>query len=196
MQQPQGGTGKGSEYSWDSLKTQHVTEVQLSQGTEKLTWTEVTVATPSKHSEHLTDLTNLLPEGVAMEVKCLQQQGDSFMQNCEWVEHSQDLGDQQWCDINEVIECDFLISSGDTYPNRKVQLEDADIKDTTKAAFELVYCVIVCCSTRNGYGLRCGKDCNGMVLQIGQGSAYVNICLGDELTSPAFHSYFLSGFRS
>ena len=45
---------------------------------------------------------------------------------------------QQWCDISEVIESDFLISPGDIYPNRKVQLEDADIKDTTKAAFEVL----------------------------------------------------------
>ena len=37
-----------------------------------------------------------------------------------------------------MIESDFLISPGDIYPNRKVQLEDADIKDSTKAAFELL----------------------------------------------------------
>ena len=46
--------------------------------------------------------------------------------------------DQQWCDISEVIESDFLISVGDIYLNRKVQLEDADIKESTKAAFELL----------------------------------------------------------
>ena len=46
--------------------------------------------------------------------------------------------DQQWCDISEVIESDFLIFSGDIYPNRKVQLEDADIKKSTKAAFDLL----------------------------------------------------------
>ena len=47
------------------------------------------------------------------------------------VECSWDSRDQQWCDISEVIESDFLISPGDIYPNRKVQLEDADIKNTT-----------------------------------------------------------------
>ena len=44
--------------------------------------------------------------------------------------------DQQWCELSEVIESDFLISPGDVYPNRKVELEDADIKDCTKAFFE------------------------------------------------------------
>ena len=41
-----------------------------------------------------------------------------------------------WNDINEVIESDFLISPGDIYPNRKVLLEDADIKDDTRKSFE------------------------------------------------------------
>ena len=56
----------------------------------------------------------------------------------ESVECSWDSRDQQWCDISEVIESDFLISPGDIYPNRKVQLEDADIKKTTKVTFELL----------------------------------------------------------
>ena len=43
---------------------------------------------------------------------------------------------EQWCDISEVVESDFLISPGDIYPNRTVQLEDADIKDSMKLAFE------------------------------------------------------------
>ena len=73
-----------------------------------------------------------------MESKCLQQQGDNSTQTHEGVEHSQVLGDQQWCDISEVIESDFLISPVDIYPSRKVQLEDADIKDTTRAAFDLL----------------------------------------------------------
>ena len=54
----------------------------------------------------------------------------------ELIESSRKSLDQQWCDISEVIESDFLISPGDIYPNRKVQLEDADIKDSTKTAFE------------------------------------------------------------
>ena len=53
-------------------------------------------------------------------------------------EHSRKSMDQQWCELSEVIESDFLISPGDIYPNRKVELEDADIKDSTKTSFELL----------------------------------------------------------
>ena len=83
-------------------------------------------------------LRNSLPEGAARNFSCLQHPVNGCAQICEAVEHSQDSMDQQWCDINEVIESDFLISPGDIYPNRKVQLEDADIKDTTRAAFDLL----------------------------------------------------------
>ena len=34
------------------------------------------------------------------------------------------------------FESDFLISPGDVYPNRKIKLEDADITEETKKAFE------------------------------------------------------------
>ena len=56
--------------------------------------------------------------------------------NCEVEEHSQDSLKQEWCGLNEVVESDFLISPGDIYPNRKVELEDADIKEATKVSFE------------------------------------------------------------
>ena len=56
--------------------------------------------------------------------------------NCEVEEHSQDSLKQEWCELNEVVESDFLISPGDIYPNRKVELEDADIKEDTKVSFE------------------------------------------------------------
>ena len=56
--------------------------------------------------------------------------------NCEVQEHSQDSLKQEWCELNEVVESDFLISPGDIYPNRKVELEDADIKEDTKVSFE------------------------------------------------------------
>ena len=45
---------------------------------------------------------------------------------------------QQWCELSEVVESDFLISPGDVYPNRKVKLEDADIKDSTRVSFEVL----------------------------------------------------------
>ena len=56
--------------------------------------------------------------------------------NCEVEEHSQDSLKQEWCELNEVVESDFLISPGDIYPNRKVELEDADIKEATRVSFE------------------------------------------------------------
>ena len=46
--------------------------------------------------------------------------------------------DNSWNEINEVIESDFLISPGDIYPNRKVELEDAPVKDSTRAEFERI----------------------------------------------------------
>ena len=35
-----------------------------------------------------------------------------------------------------MVESDFLISPGDIYPNRKVELEDADIKEVTRVSFD------------------------------------------------------------
>ena len=56
--------------------------------------------------------------------------------NCEVEEDSQDSLKEEWCELNEVVESDFLISPGDIYPNRKVELEDADIKEATRISFE------------------------------------------------------------
>ena len=64
-----------------------------------------------------------------------QNANDSF-RKCEFGENSQNSLNQQWCELSEVIESDFLISPGDIYPNRKVELEDADIKDSTRVCFE------------------------------------------------------------
>ena len=58
--------------------------------------------------------------------------------NCEVEEHSQHSSNQQWCKLSEVVDSDFLISPGDIYPNRKVELEDADIKEATKVSFEVL----------------------------------------------------------
>ena len=55
---------------------------------------------------------------------------------CECGENSQNSLKQECCELSEVIESDFLISPGDVYPNRKVELEDADIKDSTRVCFE------------------------------------------------------------
>ena len=86
----------------------------------------------SKHSQESP------PEGAGEESHILHHTRGCSTEGSESVESSQKLLDQQWCDIREVIESDFLISPGDIYPNRKVQVEDTDIKDSTKAAFELL----------------------------------------------------------
>ena len=64
------------------------------------------------------------------------QNSNDSLRKCEFGENSQNSVNQQWCELSEVIESDFLISPGDVYSNRKVELEDADIKDTTRVFFE------------------------------------------------------------
>ena len=66
------------------------------------------------------------------------QNANDFFRKCEFGEDSQNSWSQQWCELSEVIESDFLISPGDVYPNRKVELEDADIKDSTRVSFEVL----------------------------------------------------------
>ena len=51
-------------------------------------------------------------------------------------EDSQNSSKEQWCELSEVVDSEFLISPGDIYPNRKVELEDADIKEATRVSFE------------------------------------------------------------
>ena len=43
-----------------------------------------------------------------------------------------------WDEIQEVIESDFLISPGDIYPSRKVELQDADVSEETLHKFEVL----------------------------------------------------------
>ena len=64
------------------------------------------------------------------------QNTNGSVRKCEFEEHSQNSSNQQWCELSEVVESDFLISPADVYPNRKVELEDADIKDSTRVCFE------------------------------------------------------------
>ena len=78
---------------------------------------------------------NLRWQGTAKDMN--GPQGTNYdANNCEVEEHSQDSLKQEWCELNEVVDSDFLISPGDIYPNRKVELEDADIKEATKVSFE------------------------------------------------------------
>ena len=45
------------------------------------------------------------------------QSTNTDVKKCEFEEHSQDSLKQQWCELGEVVESDFLISPGDVYPN-------------------------------------------------------------------------------
>ena len=80
--------------------------------------------------------------------------------------------DQQWCELSEVIESDFLISPGDIYPNRKVELEDADIEDSTKTSFELL------CEQQQEAFSKNNKDIGRTQL------IEMEIDMGDSLQSP------------
>ena len=69
------------------------------------------------------------------EMNCPQSTNND-VKNCEVEEDSQNSSKKQWCELSEVVDSDFLISPGDIYPNRKVELEDADIKEATRVSFE------------------------------------------------------------
>ena len=66
------------------------------------------------------------------------QNANDCVRKCEFGEHSQNSWNEQWYELSEVVESNFLISPGDVYPNRKVELEDADIKDSTRVSFEVL----------------------------------------------------------
>ena len=76
-------------------------------------------------------------QSVERGTNCPQSTNDRVKKH-KFKEHSQNSSNQQWCELSEVVESDFLISPGDVYPNRKVELEDADIKDTTRVSFEVL----------------------------------------------------------
>ena len=123
---------KCSECLQKSQTIQEVDEVQTCDTVRKHTASTFQEST-CKSSE---DSQNSLLESVAREFKSPQHTRGCSTERSASVEHSRESLDQQWCDINEVIESNFLISSGDIYPYRKLQLEDADIKNCTKASFE------------------------------------------------------------
>ena len=74
-------------------------------------------------------------QGTAKEMNGPQSTNNDA-KNHEVEEDSQNSSKEQWCELSEVVDSDFLISPGDIYPNRKVELEDADIKEATKVSFE------------------------------------------------------------
>ena len=74
-------------------------------------------------------------QGAEKETYCPQSTNNDA-ESCEVEEDSQNWSKKQWCELSEVVDSDFLISPGDIYPNRKVELEDADIKEVTRVSFE------------------------------------------------------------
>ena len=73
--------------------------------------------------------------GAEKETNCPQSTNNDA-KNYEVEEDSQNSSKKQWCELIEVVDSDFLISPGDIYPNRKVELEDTDIKEATRVSFE------------------------------------------------------------
>ena len=47
------------------------------------------------------------------------QSTNTDVKKCEFEEHSQDSLKQQWCELGEVVESDFLISPGDVLSKQK-----------------------------------------------------------------------------
>ena len=57
-------------------------------------------------------------QGIAKKTNCLQSTNNDA-KNCEVEEDSQNSLKEQWCELSEVVDSDFLISPGDIYPNSK-----------------------------------------------------------------------------
>ena len=96
------------------------------EGNHKKPTNQETIHKFTEHSQ------NLHQENAANKFHLSQHSRGCSTKESKVAEHSRNSLDQQWCDISEVIDSDFLISPEDIYPNRKVELEDADIKESTK----------------------------------------------------------------
>ena len=134
LQQPQATYSEFREFSRKSRPCSEINEIQAGETPRKhrtLTFQEST-------HEFGKDSQNSWSQNSVIETDISQCVSDCSLEKCESGEHSQKSLDQQWCELSEVIESDFLISPGDIYPNRKVELEDADVKDSTTASFELL----------------------------------------------------------
>ena len=129
----QATTSDCSESSQNSQEKSNVSTLrmhEMNQTCEKRTNTEKTC----KFLEQCQDsrqLTSARRNDVKQNSVCATENSDSL-------EYSRNSQTQEWCDIAEVVDSDFLISPGDIYPNRKVELEDAEIKDSTRDKFELL----------------------------------------------------------
>ena len=78
--------------------------------------------------EELTgQITKVLTEGTANQC----EKEENLRESLQKKEEAED----QWENIQEVVESDFLTSPADIYPNRRVELEDAEISEETKGHF-------------------------------------------------------------
>ena len=73
------------------------------------------------------------------ERRCTSQTDECAVNRTEDNRHPDKSNRSEWGEIQEVIESDFLISPGDIYPSRKVELQDADVSEETLQKFELLY---------------------------------------------------------
>ena len=115
------GVGKGNESDYYIGKEEEVTE---------LVWND------NENSEKTINRCNKTGHAVSLMSSCSVL--DSKNEIDHWDIGKMDSSEEKvsWNDINEVIESDFLISPGDIYPNRKVQLQDEQISEETKEKFE------------------------------------------------------------
>ena len=60
----------------------------------------------------------------------------SRLQMTHTLQQQEAIEDHSWNEISEVVESDFLISPGDIYPSRKVELKDAEVSPETLQKFE------------------------------------------------------------
>ena len=75
--------------------------------------------------EELTgQIAEVLTEGTANQC---EKEGNSR----ESLQKKEEIEDQ-WENIQEVVESDFLTSPADIYPNRRVELKDVEISEETK----------------------------------------------------------------
>ena len=63
---------------------------------------------------------------------------DTLPQRSDEIDEISPKAGNKFEDIQEVIDSDFIISPGDIYPNRKTELEDAEISLTTRQRFEKI----------------------------------------------------------
>ena len=66
----------------------------------------------------------------------LCDESNQSMTNDPHLQQQQATEEHSWNEISEVVESDFLISPGDIYPSRKVELKDAEVSLETLQKFE------------------------------------------------------------